>query len=72
MLLVKIIERLRNVTAYEIVSVSDEWLKKETGHNAKQIMDLIKKLMGIIFSRSDEVWNSYEEMNDFIIAKLNY
>lgn len=72
MLLVKIIERLRNVTAHEIVSVSDEWLKKETGHNAKQIMDLIKKLMGIIFSRSDEVWNSYEEMNDFIIAKLNY
>lgn len=64
----KIEVNLRNQAAHQIVSVTDQKIKSETGFTGRQIMDMIKELFcytGI--NTSDTAWNSYEEMNQIII-----
>lgn len=58
------IDRVRNAPAHEIISVTDQWIKKETGKTAQQIMEIIKYLLiqaGI--NVKDEYWLSYDKMN---------
>lgn len=59
---------LRNHTAHQIISVTDETLKRETGYTGQQIMDMIRNTfvyagMGI----RQEYWDSYDVMNQLII-----
>ena len=60
-------QKVRNIAAHEIVSVTDEWFIRNTGKSAKEIMKLIKELFvfsGIKITKED--WNSYDIMNSLI------
>ena len=58
---------MRNPAAHEIISVTDEWIRQETGRTAKDILALLKYLVvrsGI--SVKEEHWKSYDAMNEQI------
>lgn len=65
-------KQIRNLAAHNIVRITDEDIKKKTGINAKQIMDLVKKAFSYTFInvKSSE-WNDYSEMNNKIIEKMD-
>ena len=59
--------KVRNPAAHEIISVTDEWIRQETGRTAKDILALLKYLVvrsGI--SVKEEHWKSYDAMNEQI------
>lgn len=69
--MVQIEQKVRNVAAHEIVSVTDEWFKKNTGKSANEIMKLIKdlfRLAGVRAQKDD--WDSYDIMNQKINKEL--
>lgn len=62
---------VRNVAAHEIVSVTDEWFRQETGKTAQEIFALLQYLTGkagIPVKKED--WESYRKMNEKIIGYL--
>lgn len=64
-------EKIRNIAAHEIVSITEEVIKSRTGFTSKKIMDMIKELFtytGITVCK--EYWNSYDEMNKKILQKI--
>ncbi|MGP1441456.1 MAG: type III-A CRISPR-associated CARF protein Csm6 [Anaerovoracaceae bacterium] len=65
---------IRNKTAHEIISVTDNFIKKETGFTSKQIMDKIRKILGFAgINIKKEYWDAYDNMNSIIInAIYNY
>lgn len=64
-------QKVRNVAAHEIISVTDEWFKKTTGKNAHEIMKVIKSLCRYAGIKADrEAWDSYLHMNDMIVKEL--
>lgn len=61
----------RNLPAHEIISVTDEWIKANTGFSARQILDKLGRIIvknGIKFERA--YWNSYDVMNEKIIQLM--
>lgn len=57
-------KKIRNPAAHEIISVTDEWMQKETGKTIAEIISIIKFLIvksGINAKDSD--WKSYDAMN---------
>ncbi len=69
--LVKIEGKVRNMAAHEVVSVTDEWFRKNCGHSAKDIMELVKWLVVAAgMNVTKEVWNSYDQMNNWIEEAL--
>lgn len=63
--------RLRNTAAHEIVSITDEIIKKKLGFSGKHIMDMIKKaFIYADFNVKKENWDSYDEMNEVIIRAM--
>lgn len=68
----KVEENIRNLAAHEIISVTDDTIKKKTGFTSKAIMDKIKRCFqysGITIKK--EYWNSYDDMNIIIIAAMD-
>lgn len=64
-------ENARNTAAHEIVSVTDEWLKKIVGYDSWKIMKLLKDFTQMTCSDiKPSVWESYDEMNRIIIRTL--
>ena len=65
--------KIRNLLAHKIVNIDEEWIKRATGNlNEEQIMKLLKKVFRYTDVKvKDEYWNSYDRMNDFIIAKID-
>ncbi len=73
---------VRNTTAHEIVSVTEEWIRNRTkkreagtrgadGFTPKQIFGIIRKLCSYAgLPSSDRVWKSYDHMNDLIFTAL--
>lgn len=64
-------QKIRNLAAHEILMVSDEVILSKTGHRSNAIMKFIKKAFtyaGINIKKED--WDSYERMNDIILAKM--
>lgn len=64
-------ESVRNTAAHEIVSLSEEKIKRLTGYDTEEIMTMIKeafKYTGIGVSAKH--WASYEEMNERIIRAM--
>lgn len=69
--MIEVEKHARNIAAHEIVSVSDEWFRKTTGHSTKDILAIIQYLanaMGIRASEAD--WKIYDTMNQVIIDTL--
>lgn len=71
---VQVEENVRNQPAHEIVMVDEEYIKKMSkGLDSVHIMQIIKKLLSfteITVKENDSGWNSYEEMNSFIISQI--
>lgn len=70
-------EKVRNVAAHEIVSVTDEWIrertkrKNETGKSADEIFAILKYLLkesGVNIRKDD--WQSYDRINECIAFQL--
>lgn len=64
-------QKIRNLTAHEIVSVTPEWIQKKSGFTAEQIFEMIKYLIresGI--NATGIAWNSYDTMNQYIFNEL--
>lgn len=64
-------KNIRNVTAHEMVCVTDDVIKNKTDFTSNAIMTMIKK----VFDHSgidikDDDWNSYDLMNKLIIEKI--
>jgi len=65
--------RVRNLAAHEIVSITDKWIKNRCGMSPKEIMDKLKYLAaqaGIASADTDELWSSYDKMNQIIEENL--
>ena len=65
---------IRNMTAHQMVQIDDDKIKKITGVNSLEIMNLIKKLFGYTgkhIEAKSSLWNSYDAMNTVLIEKLN-
>lgn len=63
---------VRNQAAHEIVSLTDDKIKKNTGFNSRQIMEKIKSSFlyaGINIKK--EYWESYQKMNEQIIEVIS-
>lgn len=64
-------QRVRNLTAHEIISVTDEWIKNETGYKSEEIINKLKYLANVSgMNISRELWDSYEDMNKLIKSLL--
>lgn len=62
---------IRNMAAHQIVSITEEKIKKMTGFTGRQIMDKIITIFsytGMKIEKSS--WSSYESMNDLIIQAM--
>ena len=69
--IVSIEGKVRNMAAHEIVSVTDDWFKKNTGKTVSEIMGILKFLIkkaGINVIEED--WASYDRMNQKIVELL--
>lgn len=64
-------EKVRNMAAHEIVSVTDEWIQDRTGKSIKDIFELIQYLIGKsgIHAKKED-WRSYDRINEKIILDL--
>ena len=61
----------RNKAAHQIVSIDDDFLKRETGYNSEEILNrIIDFVEDIKLGIKKEHWNSYEIMNEKIIESL--
>ncbi|MDO5725887.1 MAG: hypothetical protein Q4P29_06290 [Tissierellia bacterium] len=57
----------RNEAAHQIVCIDENSLKDKTGFNSEEIMNHIKKFVkSIDINLNDQIWNSYDMMNQKI------
>ena len=67
--------KMRNPAAHEIVSITDEKIKIETGMKSKEIFNAIKWLVDEFIFRDNKsqntLWDSYNKMNKEIIKELD-
>lgn len=64
-------EKVRNMAAHQIVSVTENTINQLTGFSPIEIYNMIKKMFGYTnLNVKSEFWNSYESMNEEIIAKI--
>ena len=69
--LVDVEQRVRNVAAHNIVSVTPEWIKERTGKSITDIFWLLKYICEKVkINTRKENWNSYDSMNTKIIEEL--
>ena len=64
--------KIRNMAAHEIVSITDEKIKEETGFTGAQIMDKIIEIF--IFTGIKipaDAWHSYDKINQAILKAMN-
>lgn len=62
---------VRNMAAHEIVSVTDEWIRKKVGKSSGEIFTIIKFLMSRAgIPVKNEYWQSYDRMNEMIEGYL--
>lgn len=64
-------QKIRNLTAHEIVSVTPEWIQKKSGCTVEQIFDMLKYLVMKAGIRANkEQWDSFDTMNEYIYSEL--
>lgn len=66
-------ENARNTAAHDMVTITDGWIKTQTGHTTDEIQNFIRQLFMAIFRdyTKPRMWNAYEEMNSAIIQGIN-
>ena len=69
--LLEIEKRARNLAAHNVVSVTKEWVKEQTGKQVDEIMWIIKYICERVkINTREENWKSYDRMNEQIIREL--
>lgn len=64
-------DNIRNLAAHQIVSVTEESIRKLTGFSSAKIMDMIKKAFEYAeMNVKPEYWSSYDDMNEVIIGRM--
>lgn len=64
-------ERIRNTAAHELSAITPERIKSKTKYTGEEIMSAIKHLFSYsAISVSKGSWNSYDDMNRFIIDHI--
>lgn len=69
--IMEIEQKVRNLAAHEIVSVTEDWIQQRTDFKPEKIYNIIKYLVvksGI--KVPDDYWSSYDSMNERIIEEL--
>lgn len=66
----RIIEEQRNRVAHEMVGVSDEFIKAKVGYSSREIMEIVKKLLFYVDGGFKKHWDSYDQMNEFILERM--
>ena len=62
---------IRNMAAHQIVSITEDKIKKTTGFTGKQIMDKIISIFSYTGMNIEEKsWYSYDEMNQRILKAM--
>ena len=70
--LVSVEQKVRNVAAHNIVSVTPEWIKERTGKSVDDIFWILKYVCEQVkINTRKENWNSYDSMNKRIIDELD-
>ena len=63
---------IRNITAHEMVCVTDDVIKDKTNFSSNAIMKKIEKVFSYTdLDIKDEYWNSYDLMNQLIIERID-
>ncbi len=64
--------KIRNMAAHEIVSITDEKIKEETGFTGAQIMDKIIEIFTFTGIKIPvDAWHSYDKINLAILKAMN-
>ena len=64
---------VRNLAAHEVVSITDEGVKKMTGYSSKQIMSYVRRGLDYAgFRFKGASWDSYDEMNRVIVEAIEH
>ena len=69
--LIDVEQKVRNIAAHEIVSVTAYWIKTNTGKTPEEILESIKYLCnesGVC--KREKNWNSYDDINKKIMREL--
>lgn len=63
---------IRNRAAHEVISITDEGVKKITGYTSKQIMSYVRRGLDYAgFRFKGASWESYDEMNRVIAEEID-
>lgn len=63
-------EKLRNIASHQITCIKEEIIEKELGHNIDYYINCIKKILTILGYDTTKYWNSYDQMNDYLIKLI--
>lgn len=64
-------QNVRNTAAHEIISITEEFLNTKAEKTSSQILKLMKQLIQQgVRGIKDDIWKSYDEMNQIIIKEL--
>lgn len=64
-------KEVRNISAHNLISITEDWVKKYSGYYPMDIYNLLKKYVKKIgWNIKKEAWNSYDTMNEMIIGKI--
>lgn len=61
----------RNISAHNLVSITEAWVKKYSGYLPMEIYNMLKNYVKKLqWNIKKEDWNSYDMMNEMIIGKI--
>lgn len=63
-------DEIRNRVAHEMVGVSDPFIVSKVGMNSTDILHRLQKLLYAIDGGLKKYWNSYDDMNQYIIMQM--
>ena len=62
---------VRNISAHNLISVTENWVKKYSGYLPMEIYNMLKNYVKKLqWNIKKEDWNSYDTMNEMIIRKI--
>lgn len=65
-------KQIRNPAAHRIIAVTEEDIRTITGFSSKDILNIFKRILKYPgFSMEDQIWNSYQYMNQKIVKLIN-
>lgn len=64
-------EKVRNISAHEMISVTEPWVKSMSGYTPKEIFELLREYTDLLMRDiAEKDWDSYDKMNARIIEQI--